>query len=256
MQVTNSPSVGGLRRDFAEYKSALYKQLAIPELDFMRSAFEEYLINHWSGGYAVHVKRVNNVARHDGKYISRREAKDLLRVGVQSIDNLVAIGRLKAIVRKQSNTRLILIERAGLMEFKHDLDQSLYLKQVQGLLGLSHKRVLELIACRLLNPLRGPSIDGCSDWRFSEHEVSGLLDQIKKKVKSNAYVALGNTVNLLMAVKRLNRLNVKIGQFIMDILEGEIAPCGEGEKSGLASFLFPKSQLVDYAGRKRKNCLS
>ena len=118
-----------MRRDFAEYKSALYKQLAAPELDFMRITFEEYLANHWNGGYAAHVKRLNEVMRHNGKYMSRREAKDLLRVGVKSIDKMIAIGRLKAIVQKQANTRLILIERDSLLEFKRELDHSLYLKQ-------------------------------------------------------------------------------------------------------------------------------
>jgi hypothetical protein len=106
-QVADSSSVRGLRRDFAEYKSALYKQLAAPELDFMRTAFEEYLIKHWDGGYATHVKRLNGIASNNSKYVSRRGAKDLLKAGVISIDKLIAIGRLKTIVKKQGNTRLI-----------------------------------------------------------------------------------------------------------------------------------------------------
>jgi hypothetical protein len=66
-QVADSPSVRGLRRDFAAYKSALYKQLAVPELNFMRTAFEEYLVAHWDGGYTAHIKRLNGTAHHNGK---------------------------------------------------------------------------------------------------------------------------------------------------------------------------------------------
>ena len=249
-QVTASTSAYGLRRDFAEYKSALYKQLAMPELEFMRAAFHEYLIKHWDGGYAAHVKRLNGASLHDGKYMSRREAKVSLRVSVQSIDKFITIGRLKAIIRKQGDTRLILIERASLLGFKLKLDQSLYLKQVQGLLGFSHKRVMELVACKLLNPLRGPLTDGCSDWKFSAEEIDNLLNRIKKKIKPQASLTLDSTMSLLMTLRKLNRMNIKMGEFIRDILEGEIVPCGEGDKTGLTSFLFPKSQVVNYLSSK------
>jgi len=44
-QVAKSHSASGVLKDFAEYKSALYKQLTATQLDFMRTAFEEYLAN-------------------------------------------------------------------------------------------------------------------------------------------------------------------------------------------------------------------
>jgi len=249
-QVADSQSVRGLRKDFAEYKSALYKQLAVPELDFMRVAFEKYLVNHWDGGYAIHVKRLDDVARNNGKYVSRREAKDLLRVGVVSVDKLIVIGQLKAIVQKQGNMRFILIERASVLKFKHELDQSLYMKQVQGLLGLSHKRVLELVTCRLLNPLRGPTVDGCSDWKFSEKEVKNLLHQIKRKVISNESVRKVDTISFLMAFRKLRGAQVLMGQFIKDIVAGEICPHGAGSKPGLNAFQFSKKKIAEYANKR------
>lgn len=246
-QVADSTSVRGLRRDFGEYKSALYTQLAAPELHFMQTGFEEYLVKHWDGGYAGQVKRLNDTAHHDRKYVSRREAKDLLKVGVQSIDKFIAVGQLKAIVRAQGSTRLILIERAGALEFKQELDQSLYLKQVQVVLGISHKRVLELVACKLLNPLRGPLVDGCSDWRFSENEVKGLLDKIKEKVRAHGPQGSGQTISFLMAFRRLRYIPVLIGQFIEDISSGVVYPCEVNSKQGLNAFQFSKKLLTEYS---------
>jgi hypothetical protein len=250
MQVADSPSVRGLRRDFAEYKSSLYKQLLVPELNFMRTAFEEYLLKHWDGGYTTHVKRLDDVARNKGKYVSRREAKDLLMVGVISVDKLIAIGKLKAIVKRQGSTRLILIERSSLLVFKQKLEQSLYLKQVQGLLGLSHKRVLELVTCGLLTPLRGPTADGCSDWRFSENEVKDLLHQIKRKVCSNDSVRNVDTISFLMALRKLRGAQVLMGQFIKDIVAGEIRPLGVSLKPGLNAFQFSKKKIAEYANNR------
>ena len=246
-QVTSSESVRGLQRDFGEYKSALYKQLASSQLDFLRVAFEEYLIAHWDGGYTSHLKRLNEAARHNGKYVSRREAKELLKVGVKSMDNLIAVGQIEAIVRKQGNARLILIERDSLHMFKRELDQSLYLKQVQALLGISHKRVLELVHHGLLNPLRGPTVDGCSDWRFSKKEAQGLLDQINKKIIRPVSIANNSAMNFLMALRKLKRAHVGMVQFIESILKDEVSPCGISTKPGIASFQFSKKEISEYA---------
>jgi TniQ len=252
-QGTGAHAAYGLRKDFAEYKSALYKQLGAKPLDFMRSAFEEYLTTKWNGGYTAHVKRLNGVGRKDGRYASRREAKELLKIGVASVDKLISAGRLKAIVRRQGGSRLILIERQSILAFKRELDHSLYLKQVRGLLGLSHKRVLELVECQLLKPLRGSTVNGYSDWRFSGDEVKGLLRLVREKVKPSASVAPKDLVSLLMALRPLGRVNVRLGQFLKDILGGEIAPCGKSAKPGLTSFLFLKRQIADYASRQRQS---
>lgn len=252
-QVARAQAVYGLRKDFAEYKSALYKQLGAKPLDFMRIAFEEYLTTKWNGGYTAHLKRLNGVGRQAGRYASRREAKELLKIGVVSVDKLISAGRLKAIVRRQRGSRLILIERQNLLAFKRELDHSLYLKQVEGVLCLSHKRVLELVECQLLDPLRGPTVDGCSDWRFSGEEVKDLLRLVTETVKPSVSVASKDLVSFLMALRPLSRVSVSLGQFLKDILGGEITPCGESAKPGLASFLFSKKQIADYASRQRRS---
>lgn len=251
-QVGQAKAVYGLRKDFTEYKSALYKQLGAKPLDFMRRAFEEYLVTKWDGGYTTHLKRLNETGRHDSRYASRREAKELLKISVVSVDNLISAGSLKAIVSRKRRSRLILIDRQSLLAFKRELDHSLYLKQVEGQLGLSHKRILELVDCQLLKPLRGPTVDRCSDWRFSGEDIKGLLHLIKGKLKPSASTAQKDLVCFLMALRRLSRVNVSLGQFVRDILDGEIAPCRESKKPGLASFLFSKRQLADYAGRHRR----
>jgi hypothetical protein len=224
-------------------------------LDFMREAFEEYLTTKWNGGYTTHLRRLNKAGRQAGRYASRREAKELLKIGVAGVDNLISAGRLEAFVRRQGRARLILIERQSLLTFKQEFDHSLYLKQVENLLGLSHRRVLELVACQLLKPLRGPTVDGCSDWRFNEEDVKGLLCSVKEKVKPSDSIAPKGLVSLLMALRQLSRANVSLGHFIKDILDGKIVPCGESEKRGLASFLFSKRQVADYAGKQRRSRL-
>jgi hypothetical protein len=244
--------IGGLRGNFSGYKSALYVQLSSSQLDFMRSAFEEYLSVRWDGGYTAHLKRLDEAVRLNGKYASRREAKRLLRVSVQGIDGLIAAGKLKAVVRHREGGRLILIERACLQELKLELEQSLYLKQTEKALGVSRKRVMELVDAGLLSPLRGPSIDGCGEWKFSKRDVTDLLARARKKVRT-AKSEIGNTISFLMAFRKLARVNIGMAQFLRSILDGEIAPCGKAAKPGLAALLFSRAQVSSFAcGQRRK----
>jgi hypothetical protein len=203
------------------------------------------------GGYTAHLKRLDEAARLNGKYVSRREAKRLLKVGVQGIDGLIAAGRLKAIVRHREGGRLILIERECLQEFKRELEQALYLKQTEKALGVSRKRVMELVTAGLLSPLRGPSVDGCGDWKFSKWEVAGLLAGAERRVRV-AKSVVGNSVSFLMAFRKLARVNIGMAQFLRSILDGEIVPCGKAAKPGLAALLFSKAQVSDYACRQRR----
>ena len=116
--------------------------------------------------------------------------------------------------------------------------------------GLSHKRVLELVTCGLLNPLRGPTVDGCSDWKFGEKEVNDLVRQIKRKVRYNGSARTADTINFLMAFRMLRGSQVLMGQFIKDIVAGEIHPLGISSKHGLNAFQFSKKQLTEYANNR------
>jgi hypothetical protein len=241
----------GLGKDFAGYKSALYTQLATSQLDFMRSAFEEYLSSRWDGGYTAHLKRLSPAARMNGRYASRREAKELLKVGVKKIDSLIAAGKLKAVVRHRKGGRLILIERNALHEFNREIEPSLYLKQVEKILGVSRKRIIELVDGGLLSPLCGPNIDGCSDWKFSDREVKGLLAQAKEKIDVSKTTP-GGTVSFLMTFRKLARVNIGVAQFLTAILNDEIVPCGNSDKLGLTALLFSKAHVSDYSCRQRR----
>lgn len=237
--------VTGLNRDFAEYKSALYQQLSSDQLCFMRFAFEEYIATKWDGGYVAHVKRLSHAARERSKYVSKKEGAKILNIGTVGIDRLIAIGKLKAVVRESNNSRAILIERESLTPVKHELEHSLYLSQVIKLLGVSRERVLDLIECGLLIPLQGQD-DGRSDWKFSGSDTKAVLADVGKRVLKKAPVGSRETISFLMALRTLRRVNVGIGQFLRMVLEDVIHPVGRSASPGLASFIFLKSQISGY----------
>jgi hypothetical protein len=127
--------VGGLRKDFGEYKSALYKQLSSVSLDFLRDSFEEYLRTRWDGGYVTNIKRLGKLP-YPKKYLSRDEARIKLQADFKDIEAFIEKGKLKGIVRQQGKSRLILIDAASVEELKHKFEDHIGLKETAHVLAL------------------------------------------------------------------------------------------------------------------------
>ncbi len=195
MHMPNRRFRAGLDRDFAEYKSALYYQLASEQLNFMREGFEEYLVTRWAGGYVAHVRRLSPSLRMHSKYVSRKDAREFLRIKVEGIDRLIALGKLKAVISNNGTSRGILIERASLDSVKQELGHSLNLKQVAKMLGVTSQRVYEMIECNLLRPITDEGIDDRSDHKFNSEEVKCLVDSVKDKVVKSRRIAASERVS-------------------------------------------------------------
>lgn len=246
VHIPSGRSQFGLNRDFVQYKSALYYQLASEQLDFMRTAFEEYLLTRWDGGSVSHLRRINQLLRLRSRYVSRKEAKKLLCLTGEGVDRLIAKGKLKAIVRANKGYRIILIDRSSLESFKSEVENYLNLKQVKKMLGVTKPRVFEMIEYGLLNPLKERVVDLRSDLTFSENEIKSLLATLSGKLSKTAPEAGGTSISFPEALRKLVSVNIGIAQFIQLILEGAILPVGLNTKPGLASLLFSGSQIESY----------
>lgn len=242
----NRRFTSGLGRDFHEYKSALYYQLAAGQLDFMRDAFEEYLATRWEGGYAAYLKRLNPTLLVRSKYASKNEAKEYLHITGGGVERLIASGKLKAVIRHIGDVRTVLIERDSLEFVKREIGQVLNLKQAATVLGVTKQRVYELVECKLLKPVGGEYVDRRSSLAFSLEEVRSLLTAISRKLKKGRQVALNENIGFLTALRKVSRKSINIGQFIQVILDGTICPVGADTKTGLSSLIFSKVDIDCY----------
>jgi len=246
IHMSNSRYVGGLRKDFGEYKYALYDQFAATQFDFMRLAFEEFLTKQWSGGYATSIKRLKANPLGERKYISHAEAREQLKTDYKQIDQLIDNGKLKAVVNNQGKQRLVLIEVSSVEEYKHELEDLLGLKEVATLLGTNVQQVLDLSRHNCLNPVRGPTIDGYKFWKFSYKQVRDLLHKVEESTATKCYMT-EDAINLRMALSTLSRCKgLGMAKFVKAILDGEICPYGKNRKTGLHAFVFSKKHVLSY----------
>jgi hypothetical protein len=241
-QNVNEKFTRGLGREFREYKSVLYRQLSSKQFDFMRSAFEEYLVTHWKGGYLSRMTRLSDDALKNTKYLSMNAARKLLKTSY--VYELIEAGRLNAIVQKQGRKNLVLVERRSLETFKRELEQSLNMKQLCSFLALSKMRIRELVKAGLLNPLHGPSVDGFDIWKFNIDEAENILKAFKDKLISNKIS--DPRLNLLQVLMKIDQYGVDLSVFIRGVLSGEICPCGTNKNKGLAKFLFSRERVTAF----------
>jgi hypothetical protein len=129
---------------------------------------------------------------------------------------------------------------------KAKLEQSLLLKQVEGLSGLPPARIKELIAGGLLNLLRGPDVDGCGDWRFDRAEVTCLIDRLIGKSPRKQKKVGREAIGLMAVLKRIERASISLDTFFQAVLDEEIKPVGRAEGIGLRCLLFSESQISRY----------
>jgi hypothetical protein len=181
------------------------------------------------------------------------EAKRYLKVTVKSIEGLIKAGKLKTVEHQQGSRRLVLIEVASAHDLKNELCDSLYLRQTACLLGTHDERIKDLVKAGLLTPLRGPIIDGCTDWKFSSKEVNTLLRSLRERVHKNKSQPKNKKLSFSSALKSLQHLNVKFENFVKDILEGRIAPCGKSGDRVIHDFMFLVSEFKEYRGAKLRD---
>ena len=105
------------------------------------------------------------------------------------MDALLESGGLRGSTRRVGSSRLILIETESVEKLKRQLDRALYRREVEERLGLSAKAVEKLAVAGLIRPLRGPAVDGNSDWRIAPEEVNALLQAFANRVKPRTIVA-------------------------------------------------------------------
>jgi hypothetical protein len=244
----------GLRRDFNQYKYALYVRFAADCYRFLRDAFEEYITAHWNGGYTTTLTRLNDEVRQKKKYLSKAEAaRRVLKISVRYIDGLIAAGKLKTVERQQGQRKILLIEADSVWRLKDDLSDPLYLREAAHNLGTHANRVQDLVEIGLLHPLRGPTVDGCSDWTFSSKEVNSLLKLLEQKLPKVRSMIEGEEMSFYSALKSLQRVKVKFGTFFKDMLENRIAPCGRRGKRGIQDLTFLYSDIAEYRRAKLRD---
>ena len=236
----------GVRRDFGQFEITLYKTLTSARFDFIRTAFEKYLVTRWDGGYLPQrCHRFLEADQLEQKYVSRIKAGRLLGMDYTKIEGLIKDGKLRGIVRNSGRRKIYLVETASIRAFKLDIEQRLSFKEATRLLGIHPGSLLGLVEHGCLVPLKRPTT-GDRRWAFTRHSINDLLGQITAKVRPAGESLPADIYSFKKAAQKLRFLRVNLGQFVRSILDGEMQPCGTSAKHGLTQFNFSSGAIAAF----------
>lgn len=242
-RLNDSGSLTGLHKDFGSLYPGLYFNLSQPPFDFMRRAFEDYVLSRWSGGYAGVIGRRKGAVLSGKRYVSKVEARNRLRVDAAYIDGLIAAGKLEAVVRMRGKKRMYLIERASLERLELELRESLVAEEVAAVLNVDVRTIPDLVRYGCLTPHRGPSIDGLPFWKFHRSAAEELIGRLEKSVPQKPGRGTAGCVGFSTALGALSRRGYRLWSFLRTILDGQIIPYGRGGGRGVKSLVFRREDI-------------
>jgi TniQ protein len=237
--------IAGVKKDFGQFGSALRLRLKPAVFNFMREGFDEYLTGKWDGGYASCIWRLKRRAYKDKGFVSKQEACKSLGVGTETINQLVATGKLKGVITQQGRSRMMLIETITVDELKAERNDLLDRKQTAKRLGINTIQTEALVRANLLT--ERDSFDGRSTAFYSVKEIDGLIARATSFAPKAPRTTSEETVDFAQALYTLAcHHDIGVPELVQSILDGKIRPCGTKAKSGFTGLTFYRRDLDEY----------
>lgn len=165
---------------FGGFYSALYKSFSGSEFEFLRSGFEDYLRERWTGQLARRNRRLSEDLRSEHGWVSIAEAAKQLKVRAGKVRQFLKEGLLEGQMHEtKSGRQMGVVSRASLTSLVNHKQDWVTLKDARALLGMSRKRAYALLEQGVLKPISGPSVDGKTLWRFERQAVLAIAGAIE-----------------------------------------------------------------------------
>jgi TniQ len=235
----------GVKKNFGNYYYSLYRNLNESNYDFMRIAFEDYLSEKWNGGY-LFPYAYSSRAGLKAKYLTTQETAKMLGIRQRTAIALVKKNILQGVVRKMGTKEMRLISKPGTEELKRRYDAAITMDESARTLGIKRNHVIELVHQKLLEPLRGPSIEGGKIWLFESDALTKLVQVVRKSCVSCS----NDSMRKISFASAVLHLRISTPVLIKALLNLEIKSCWANNKEGFAAFLFSEEDLQQYRMKK------
>lgn len=221
---------GGVRlgRAFGGFYSALYKTFDSPEFAFLRSAFEGYIAERWTGSVTKRNRRLDVSIMDALAWIPANHACRELQISRRRLEQLIDDGRLQGERHVTSSGRVfITVRKADVIMNTRSMVGNVTLIDAAARLGLKRKRLLSLL------PIICPYAEkkgafGCP-WSIPSSWVT-YWEQLLLKQQPQSYCDM-SCVTLDHLLRYWPWTDEQIGQILVDIAAGRVT--SKGVLSGL-----------------------
>ena len=138
--------LGRLGKTFGGFYTALYKSFGAPEFEFLRTAFEGWVAEHWTGPLARRNRRLSSSVLEAVAWMPANYACRLLGVSRRRLASLIDEGRLRAGRRFSAAGReFVVVSKQDVEKLASVMHDGLTLQAAAQRLGLKRQRLAALL---------------------------------------------------------------------------------------------------------------
>lgn len=238
-----------LSKAFRGFYSALYRGFKDIEFDFLRAAFENYVVENWTGAIGKRNRRLDESVLEAMTWIPANHACRTLHISRRRLSDLIRDGHIQGQERwTAAQRRFVVVKRSDVERLAESLDKDISLLETSVRLGLKKQRLLALlpIICPQAKKL---GAQGCP-WAIPGAWISRWETLIKTQMPIIAPDA--NSVSLGHLIRYWPWTNEQIGQLLVGILNGDLKPAGiHGSGNGIGTLMFYVAQLEAWFSEKQ-----
>ncbi len=235
-----------LNQHFGNLYDYLYRELANNAFDFVRHAFEQYLVENWRGQFAKRNKRICDSAFDQSTWVPASVAARLGGMSLRTVKNKVTSGALIGEERTIHSTgrRYLSIQRSSIEQLNQQKSEWLDLVRTTQLLGLGKKRSSTI--CALLFEQSVPRNKSSSlPWKIKKTEVDELLIVCKDLQALSTINSSSISVGHIIRYWRWS--DAEIVALIRDIQYRKLKLLGQASDSiGIASWIVSRNILKNW----------
>ncbi|MBC7905599.1 MAG: TniQ family protein [Rhodospirillaceae bacterium] len=240
----------GLEHDFRGLYRAIYKDFRAAHFDFLRQAFEDYVTSQWDGGVLGSKNtRLADGSRQSRLFTTRGAVARILGARPETVDQLVASDKLKAVVLPAGKRRFTLIARDSVANFRAEEEGLVDMETLASMLGISKAPAAAFARTGLLKPVMLHSI-GRPRARFRRTEIADLLQRLEGKAPHHG--SLQGHMPLSAVLRVLSSQGLGLAALLAEVIEGRMAVAGVlAEERGLHRLLFDSTAVKAFVDLRR-----
>lgn len=159
---------------FGFFYVLLYRRFNDPEFASLRTAFEDFVAEHWQGPIAKRHKRLHKAMLQRATWLPANHARRQLQVSSSRLTELVRTGEVVGEVRlTEKGRRFLVVHRDSLLSMRPALNDELDLSTTSEMLGLTRARLRSALPQLFPNARK---VEGDANrWAISRAEVEAIM---------------------------------------------------------------------------------
>lgn len=240
---------GKLSKAFQGFYAALYKGFRDSQFAFLRTEFENYLSQHWTGAIGKRNRRIDESVLKTLSWIPANQAIRLLGISRRRLTDLIQEGKLRGEQRlTPANRNFIVVLRSDVEKLAATLDDGISLVDAALRLGFSRQRLLALlpIICPEAKKL---GAQGCP-WAIPVTWVEAWEKLIQSQVPIRQVNS--ETVTFDHLLRYWPWTDDQIGDLLGAVFTTEMVPIGAFKAtSGIGNLVFKVERLQQWFSAKQ-----